>query len=132
MSRARWLSGAPATKKSVPVVRTIIIVVPMSGSTMTSPPTTLTTRTKGAKPRLNLLISWRRPAPPAGAGDQQGQQPRGRSPHYRRRHVAQLPVVQAHEVDQRRQSHEGVERLTRYEVRGAAEIHIAPSEAGRG
>ena len=67
----------------------------------------------------------------ADAGDQHGQQTQERYHHYRRRHVAQLPVVQAHEVDQRRQSHEGVDRLTRYEVRGAAEIHIAHSEAGR-
>ena len=62
MSKARWLSGAPATKKSVLVVSTMITAVPMSGSTMTRPPTTLTISTNGTKPRLNLLMFSRRPA----------------------------------------------------------------------
>ena len=60
MRRARWVRGAPAMKKRVLVVRTMMMAVPMSGSTMTRPPTTLTMSTKGTSPRVNLLMfSWR-------------------------------------------------------------------------
>ena len=60
MSRARWLSGAPATKKRVQVVATMTTVVPMSGSTTTRLATSPTISVKGTKPIEKCLMLSRR------------------------------------------------------------------------
>ncbi len=57
MRSPKWLSGAPATKKRVLAVKNMMIVVPMSGSAMTSPPTIPRSKTNGTNPSENLLMS---------------------------------------------------------------------------
>ncbi len=56
----KWLSGAPATKNSVLAARKMIIVVPISGSAMISPPTIPSSSTNGTNPSENLWMSFPR------------------------------------------------------------------------